>query len=186
MRISDEYLEQQRTLHETRDDYGVASLAYAEQVAQWLARFQRDPFTYVTLLDYGCGKGRLARRLEQASLSYRLKITNYDPAVPTFEVRPEGKFDAVTCIDVLEHIEPGCLDAVLADIRDLTGGAAFLTIHCGPAVKTLPDGRNAHLIQRSPWWWLRKLMEYFQPTHFVVSPNTTSCLLIGTPVPKQE
>jgi hypothetical protein len=31
----------------------------------------------------------------------------------------------------------------------------------GPAGKVLEDGRNAHLIQESSSWWLRKLVKYF-------------------------
>jgi hypothetical protein len=34
---------------------------------------------------------------------------------------------------------------------------AFITIHTGPAMKTLPDGRNAHLTQQPMEWWLPKL-----------------------------
>jgi hypothetical protein len=64
----------------------------------------------------------------------------------------------VACIDVLEHIEPECLDNVLDHIASLTEAVAFLSIHTGPALKKLPDGRNAHLIQEPAEWWLPKLM----------------------------
>jgi hypothetical protein len=67
----------------------------------------------------------------------------------------------VACIDVLEHIEPHLLDNVLDDLRRVTRDLLFVTVDCGPAVKVLPDGRNAHLIQQPPSWWLPKLMSRF-------------------------
>jgi hypothetical protein len=63
----------------------------------------------------------------------------------------------VACIDVLEHIEPLCLKAVLDHLKALTEGLIFLTVHTGHAVKTLSDGRNAHLTQKPLTWWLPKL-----------------------------
>jgi hypothetical protein len=35
----------------------------------------------------------------------------------------------------------------------------------GPAGKTLPDGRNAHLIQKPSSWWLPKLSAHFDVLH---------------------
>jgi hypothetical protein len=40
------------------------------------------------------------------------------------------------------------------------------TVHTGPAKKILPDGRNAHLIQQPPSWWLPKFMERFELVQF--------------------
>ena len=71
----------------------------------------------------------------------------------------------VCCIDVLEHVEPHLLDNVLTDLRRVTQNVGFFTVHTGRAVKTLSDGRNAHLIQQSATWWLTKLSDYFQIGH---------------------
>ena len=65
----------------------------------------------------------------------------------------------VCCIDVLEHIEPDLLDNVLDHLAALTEGIAFLSVDTGPAIKTLSDGRNAHLIQQQLTWWLPKIWE---------------------------
>jgi len=62
---------------------------------------------------------------------------------------------------VLEHIEPEFLDNVLDDLKRVTQAAIFCTIHTGPAVKTLSDGRNAHIIQQPMQWWLPKLWDRF-------------------------
>lgn len=72
----------------------------------------------------------------------------------------------VACIDVLEHIEPDCLEAVLDDLRRLTEGVLFASVHTGPAFKTLSDGRNAHLTQQSAGWWLPKFCERFDLQSF--------------------
>jgi hypothetical protein len=76
----------------------------------------------------------------------------------------------VCCIDVLEHIEPEYLDNVLDHLATLTEAVALLSIHTGPAVKTLTDGRNAHLTQQPMDWWLPKLwgrweIQTIQRTH---------------------
>jgi hypothetical protein len=39
----------------------------------------------------------------------------------------------------------------------------------GPALKTLPDGRNAHLIQEPVEWWLPKIMQRFDLQTFQMS-----------------
>lgn len=106
-----------------------------------------------TMLDYGCGQGLLKGSLTETTL----KITNYDPAIPEHAAKPEGTFDLVTCTDVLEHIEPEYLDAVLKELCAYTGKVAYLVIACVAAGKCLADGRNAHLIQEQPPWWLLRL-----------------------------
>ncbi len=71
----------------------------------------------------------------------------------------------MTCIDVLEHIEPQSLDAVLSEISSISEKLAFLTVHTGPAKKVLTDGRNAHLIQESTSWWLGRFEPHFDILH---------------------
>lgn len=106
-----------------------------------------------TILDYGCGKGTMADHLDNVSL--------YDPCMPEFSRRPEGTFDLVACCDVLEHVEPEYLDNVLDDIKQFADKAVFLVISTRPAGKTLPDGRNAHLIVEGIDWWRARLAQTF-------------------------
>lgn len=40
----------------------------------------------------------------------------------------------------------------------------FFTISTVPAIKKLPDGRNAHLIVEDYRWWLPKIWERFNIT----------------------
>lgn len=156
--ISEEYREMQRKLHEN-PDYGVASVGYAPIVAQVI-----EAVGVAELLDYGAGKGRLGLALKQ-HIQRPLKIHHYEPAVPEWSA-PPAPCVFVACIDVLEHIEPHLLDNVLDDLQRVTVGAGVFTVHTQPAIKVLPDGRNAHLIQQPPRWWLSKFTDRFELVTF--------------------
>jgi len=111
------------------------------------------------LLDYGCGHNLSLKKNLEPTRSFRYQC--YDPGVPEYADDPIPA-ELVVCIDVLEHIEPSCIENVLDHLESLTEKVLFATIHTGPAAKKLPDGRNAHLIQRPVAWWLPKLMDRFQ------------------------
>lgn len=85
----------------------------------------------------------------------------------------------VACIDVLEHIEPEYLDGVLDELARLTEGVAFLSIHTGPAVKVLSDGRNAHLTQQPMSWWMPKVFDRFE-VQTVQSTGANAFFIVGT------
>ena len=144
----------QQALHEN-PAYGVASTYYAPLVAEVIRQHEVRE-----LLDYGAGKGRLGEELEWL-VPWPLQIRHYEPAVAAWSARP-GPCGFVACIDVLEHIEPELLPNVLDDLARVTGELAIFTVHTGPAVKVLPDGRNAHLIQRPARWWLPKFLDRFE------------------------
>lgn len=156
--ISEEYRRMQQQLHEN-PDYGVVSMEYAPLVAEVIEATQATE-----LLDYGAGKGRLGIAL-RAHLKRPLTIHHYDPAVPEWSA-PPVPCQVVACIDVLEHIEPHLLDNVLDDLKRVTAGVGIFTVYSGAAVKVLPDGRNAHLIQQPAKWWLPKILERFELVTF--------------------
>lgn len=143
MLLSESYREQNKQLHED-PFYGISGHKWAKHVLSIAT--ERKAFD---ILDYGCGKQTM-----QAALGF--PIQNYDPCVPGLDARPEPA-DFVVCTDVLEHIEPQCVDSVIQDIYSLTKKIAYLVIANRPASKCLPDGRNAHLIQEGPEWWLPRL-----------------------------
>jgi hypothetical protein len=149
--ISDDYRQQQEKLHEN-ENYGVASVQYAPIVSEIVNTLEVQH-----LLDYGAGKCRLFQNLKA---KHAMKLQAYDPGVPKL-ASPPVPAEMVACIDVLEHIEPELLDNVLDDLARLTEAVCFLTVHTGPAVKVLPDGRNAHLTQQPLEWWLPKIWERF-------------------------
>lgn len=144
--ITEDYLALNKELHERRPEYGISGVRWAARVAE-IAKWVNA----ITILDYGCGKGTLGLALSH------LLVRGYDPAIEGLSDEPEPA-DLVVCGDVLEHIEPDCLEAVLDDLKRCTVKAIFLTVVTGPAKKTLSDGRNAHLIQEPAEWWLPKIM----------------------------
>ena len=153
----------QQVLHEN-PNYGVASLEYAPLVADVI-----EALGVKEVLDYGAGKGRLGGELRKF-IQRPLNIRHYDPAIPQWSAAPEP-CECVACIDVLEHIEPELLDNVLDDLKRVTARVAMFTVHTGPAVKVLLDGRNAHLIQQPPAWWLPKILARFELVQFSRLPN---------------
>lgn len=161
--ISEEYRRMQEQLHEN-PNYGVASVQYAPIAAKII---QQAGIT--ELLDYGAGKGRLGQTL-RTMLPVMPQVQHYDPGVPEWAAPPRPS-QFVCCIDVLEHIEPDYLDNVLDHLQSLVAKHGFFTVHTGPAIKTLPDGRNAHLIQQPPAWWLPRIMSRFELAVFQKMPQ---------------
>ena len=112
--ISPEYLAQITQKHATDPTYGTLGEHYLEFVVE-----AAHVVNAGSILDYGCGKGNLVTEL-QDNYDGALMIAGYDPAITEFALVPVAPFDLVTCINVLEHVEPACIDAVLAHIRSLT------------------------------------------------------------------
>lgn len=147
--ISEDYRALNKKLHDDNLFYGVGGAKHAPTVLK-LA----ESMNTTSILDYGCGKGMLGKEIP-------FPIWEYDPAIPTKSELPRPA-DIVVCSDVLEHIEPECIRAVLDDLRRVTRKVGYFVIHTGPAAKTLPDGRNTHLLQRPRDWWQKKLGAYFE------------------------
>ena len=154
--ISENYLSQQRELHKN-PDYGVASLGYAPVIKQLL-----DQTGIKSLSDYGAGKCNLRKGLNDLG-KRDFEYLPYDPAFPEYGMPKPAPL--VCCIDVLEHIEEQFLDAVLLDLKEITINIGFFSVHTGPAAKILPDGRNAHIIQKPSSWWLPRMCQYFEIGH---------------------
>lgn len=146
--ISPEYLALNKQLHAENPDYGVSGSKRADVVRKMVAATKP-----LSVLDYGCGKGTLA-------MSLPFPIWEYDPAIPGKDAPPRPA-DLVVCTDVLEHIEPEFLEAVLLDLARCTQKVCYVVVNTGPARKTLPDGRNTHLIQQPREWWQQTLAHHF-------------------------
>jgi len=168
--ISEAYTAEQKRLHQN-PDYGQASVVYAPAVKQIMTTLKLQ-----SLSDYGAGKQRLRTELDKLGMrGYR--YFPYDPAFPDYG--PPQPADLLCCIDVLEHIEPDYLPAVLRELRSLTMRYGFLSVTTRPAKKTLSDGRNAHLIQRPTSWWLPRFCEHYDIVQ--LDSTTESFAVIVTP-----
>jgi hypothetical protein len=146
--ISVEYAALNAQLHRENLAYGIGGGRHAPTVLKLVESLQTR-----SVLDYGCGKGYLAKAIP-------FPIWEYDPAIPMKAESPRPA-DLVVCTDVLEHIEPEKLGPVLEDLQRCVRKVGFFVIHTGPAQKTLADGRNAHLLQRDAQWWRLQLQQFF-------------------------
>lgn len=168
--ISEEYRRLNAQLHAENAGYGNDNFGWT--------RFAKNLVVgngYTEVLDYGCGKGKL--KIELADLD-GVTVQEYDPAIEGKDGEPQPA-DFVVCTDVLEHIEPVNLNAVLRHLRAKTKRRLFVTIACRPAGKTLADGRNAHLLVRPSAWWRAKLLEYFQILLWEERGSTVAAELIA-------
>jgi|TARA_R110000744_G_scaffold57087_4_gene120168 hypothetical protein len=158
MLITEEYRELNKQLHKDNKSFGITSAIYSDSILDMCNAINEED-----VLDYGCGKAELARLLP-------FKIQSYDPCIEKYSNRPRPA-NVLVCIDVLEHIEPECLDDVLEDIRSFTKKSIFLTVATAEALKKLPDGRNAHLIVQDYTKWLPKLWEHFKLVNYSKRDN---------------
>lgn len=146
--ISDEYKAQLEEMHKNKDGFG----ANAKKYVGHLMDIVKSTGSH-DVLDYGCGKGML-----QQNMPFLIK--QYDPAIKVHSLDPEPA-DVVFCGDVLEHVEPELIDNVLAHMESKTKNLCFMVICGTEAKKTLPDGRNAHLLVKEGDWWFSKISQYY-------------------------
>jgi len=89
-----------------------------------------------------------------------ISVAGYDPGNEEFRRLPKRPVDVVISTDAIEHIEPAHLEETLRTIGSLMTRCGCFRIACYPAKKSLPDGRNAHLIVKSPDWWREQLVAH--------------------------
>lgn len=171
--ISPEYLEQQKTLHLQDVSYGISGMSYASDIAGLI--FNEG---IATVLDYGCGKGTLKKALANEDID--CVVTEYDPAIPGKDHDPEPA-ELVVCTDVLEHIEEDKLDNVLHHLRSKAMRFIAIVVSNRPALKSLPDGRNAHTIIRDGRWWEERLSKYMKIERSAYSEENQSTAFLARP-----
>ncbi len=173
--ISAGYVELNRKLHADNLAYGIGGGHHAGAVEKLAARLVTPGHKFVSVLDYGCGKGYLGKALP-------FPIFEYDPAIPGKEESPRPA-DLVCCLDVLEHVEPDHLDFVLGDILRCTKQLAFFVIYKDVSKKTLADGRNSHLITQNKDWWRAKLDPFFMISDKGVMEDNLRLYVVAFPRP---
>lgn len=150
--ISAQYKELLSKTHKEDDSWGTSASYYADHVTSII-----NALNITDMLDYGAGKGVLAKSIAP---DHKVWVSEYDPCIEDIS-EPPIPHEFVVCADVLEHIEREHLFAVLNDLQRVTKNIGVFYIATEAAIKILPDGRNAHLIQESLEWWLPKIMKRF-------------------------
>ncbi len=159
--ITDQYLNLMKSLHQKSGDYGAhEDMTGITQRIDKAIKILNDKGKCNSFIDYGTGKGNLIKRLRR-QLPETISLIGYDPAISEYSKHPESKADIVSCIDVLEHVEPVSLDYILNDIHKLTNYMCFFVIDLQPAKKILDDGRNAHVLIAPPEWWSLRVNQLF-------------------------
>lgn len=167
--ISKEYIQLNHKLHQDNPTYGMGGAKHTDTVLKLSKELKTN-----SILDYGCGKGMLAKGLP-------FPIWEYDPAIPEKSEVPKPA-DIVVCTDVLEHIELDKLQFVLDDLRRCVKQVGYFVISTRKAVKTYANGKNTHSIVQGKDWWERKMIKYFDigtiidkekecELHIVVAPK---------------
>ena len=147
--INDDYKFQLQAMHANSKKFNRSGEKKLGMIKPFIETYQPK-----SLIDFGCSEGELLPILSER---YNINAIGYDPGVPEFENIPTSPTDCLTSTDVLEHVEPEMIDNTLKIINTLFTKSAFLLIASYPAKKSLPDGRNAHLIIESFDWWKTKL-----------------------------
>jgi cyclopropane fatty-acyl-phospholipid synthase-like methyltransferase len=147
--INDDYKRQLQEMHATHKKFSRSGGKKLKLIERFITQY-----TPTSVIDFGCSHGELLPLLVE---HYSIRAVGYDPGVVEFENIPTTAVDCLTSTDVLEHVEPEMIDDTLKIINTLFTKSAFLLIASYPAKKSLPDGRNAHLIIESFNWWKNKL-----------------------------
>lgn len=132
-------------LHQRSVTYGTSAQKHAKRVKQ-LIKFLGAK----SVLDYGAGKQALKKALGDIVISY-------DPAIPGLEKAEPA--DLVVCLDVMEHVEPDFVDAVLDHVFSLARSGVMFVISCEKGTRRLPNGRLAHCSVHPPTWWMEKISQ---------------------------
>jgi hypothetical protein len=158
--ITPYYKDQIKTLHEMLQTkqrrWGSTSARnFGDEIKCFLTKKNRVR----SLLDFGSGqssmKGFLEENLPKKQLDM-LEIVEYDPGIPGKDILPDRDFEMIISSDVLEHVEPECIDETIAWMQAHTTRFLYHHIACDPAGINLPDGRNVHLITEDLAWWMKK------------------------------
>ena len=158
--ITEKYRALNTQFHQESPKFGAGGHVWAPFIAL-LSRY----WVFDSVLDYGAGKGTLKKVLNTGD--WRMRAAEYDPAIPSKSGMPQPA-DLVCCLDVMEHVEPECLDAVLQHIFSLARKAVLFDISCIQGDKKLPDGRFAHVLVRDREWWRERLNRY---GHLTILPS---------------
>jgi len=126
-------------------------------VKDWL-----DRNSFKTIADIGCGRGNYIERLEYDIDAVEPSNAKISKNIANKIIRSDilgikDKWDAIYCMDVLEHIKPEEIDENIKHLSKVAPNALY-----GIANHTdIWNGVELHLIQKPCDWWMEKLLEYY-------------------------
>ena len=134
-----------------------------------------EDYNCKSLLDYGCGKAELYKENHELGKKITSKpidkfwnikeLTCYDPGVEKFSKIPEGTYDIVLAVDVMEHLPTQDLEWIIDNIMGYADKAVFINIACYEALKTFPNGKNLHISVHKPDWWIELIDKIWYDKH---------------------
>lgn len=138
------------------------------------------PSARVRVVDFGAGDGRFLRALHRACWCDKgLGIDLHEPeledwmtwwATPLWEARAAG-FDYAISTDVLEHMPPEMVPAVMACIAG-SAPHGFLRISTRQDTYGTARGLHLHETVREPEWWLDRCREaMIEPSSWRIYPG---------------
>ena len=121
--ISENSRASNRELHERFEKFGSRADAggVLGRLSAAVGRIEEE-FGIKSLLDYGTGKGNVVKKL-RGELS-GMQVDGYDPAVEEWGEHPNQKYDILTCLDVLEHVE------IISEVIPSAGSKIMYTSGC--------------------------------------------------------
>ena len=88
-------------------------------------------------------------------------ILDYDKV---FMDEIQGRYDMVTCLNLMEHIEIECIDNILKHIRDHSKYMVIIHISFEETKDLLLDGKPSHLHYKAGEWWKDTIEKYLMVT----------------------
>lgn len=168
-------VEQYKILHQTTPSYGAGGGQYLSEVRLFI-----DYLKPTSVLDFGCGKESLIRKL--AHHYPQIEFYGYDPAIPGRDTLPIEKADLIITTDVLEHIPEDALPDVVETMASISDHV-FAVLHHALAERILSSGTNAHCTVKPPQWYYELFGRYFNTPHPLPGRNPCLSALITFPLP---
>lgn len=130
-----------------------------------------QPSRGAKIIDFGCGCGRATQALscqgyDVLGIDFAPNCLDPDIMVPfcianLWDLPKDISGDFGVCCDVMEHIPPEKVDAVLANISKAVRSRIYFNISLRPDQCGAFIGQPLHLTVMPHTWWHAKLNEYF-------------------------
>lgn len=144
-------IELYKELHINNSEYGNTGSRYTQRILNHILEYKPS-----SILDFGCGKGELAKELYQLGFN----VDEYDPAIEGKEQIPNAHYDMLITTDVLEHLYEKEISTICEQFLSINPKTMFHVICTRLAGNLLPDGSNAHKTVKPIEWWNDKLKKY--------------------------